>query len=233
MSREAITSWLLDQGEQVTGLRELTQALCAQWLQAGFAVDRVNLVFCAPPRDGGCAVVWGAWLDEAIEIAVRREDMDTPMYLNSPIHWLVERGGSFVADLRRPESAQAPSLGIFERGFEAYFGERIDYGDGGVAVLSVCSPSRSPLMRRRSRGCGLSFRRSSCSSISSRHAGSLRRSLRPISDRTRVSGSCRGRFCVGRVSRSKRRFGSVTCAASRKASPRRSPRVDPGDERLL
>ena len=142
MSREAITSWLLDQGEQVTGLRELTQALCAQWLQAGFAVDRVNLgVFALHPEMAGYAVVWEPELDEAIEIAVRREDMDTPMYLNSPIHWLVERGGSFVADLRRPEERARFAVfeEFFERGFEAYFGERIDYGDGGVAVLSVCS----------------------------------------------------------------------------------------------
>ena len=136
MSREAITSWLLDQGEQVTGLRELTQALCAQWRQAGFAVDRVNLgVFALHPQMAGYAVVWEPELDEAIEIAVRREDMDTPMYLNSPIHWLVERGGSFVADLRRPK--ERARFAVFEefseRGFEAYLGERIDYGDGGVS----------------------------------------------------------------------------------------------------
>ena len=105
-------------------------------------MDRVNLgVFALHPEMAGYAVVWEPELDEAIEIAVRREDMDTPMYLNSPIHWLVERGGSFVADLRRPE--KQARFAVFEefseRGFEAYFGERIDYGDGGVAVLSVCS----------------------------------------------------------------------------------------------
>lgn len=139
---DEVAHWLLEAGDQHPRLRDLTHRLCVRWCEAGLPLHRVNLgVFALHPEMAGYAVIWEPGMEEAIEVAVRREDTQTPTYLESPIRWLVEQGGEVRFDLNDPDDVtRFPVLEEFrEQGYTDYYGVCIRYGGEGVAVLSLCT----------------------------------------------------------------------------------------------
>jgi adenylate cyclase len=139
-----IVAWLIASNAEYIDLRSLTGELISRLIEAGVPVHRFNLgVFAVHPEMAGYAVVWDSGMSEAIEVPVRREDLLKPMYLESPIRFLVEKRESVRLDLDDPMAGKEyPVLDDFRaEGFTTYLGFPIPYGDDGLAILSLCTKS--------------------------------------------------------------------------------------------
>jgi adenylate cyclase len=142
MHFDELANWLINTGADHSDLRSLTGELVSRLRAAGVPIHRFNLgVFAVHPEMAGYAVLWSEGMDEAIEVPVRREDTLKPLYLASPIRFLVERREPAHFDLEDPESGKEyPVLSEFRaEGFTHYIGFPIPYGDGGIAILTACT----------------------------------------------------------------------------------------------
>jgi adenylate cyclase len=137
-----IANWLIANGTGEGDLRSLTDKLVSRIRAKGVAVHRFNLgVFTVHPVMAGYAVVWAENMDEAIELPIRREDTLKPLYLASPIRFVVERREPAHFNLEDPEAGKEyPVLSEFRAdGYTHYIGFPIPFGDDGIAVLTMCT----------------------------------------------------------------------------------------------
>jgi adenylate cyclase len=137
-----IADWLIETADEHGDLRSLTDKLVSRLREADVPVQRFNLgVFALHPEMAGYAVVWDESMDEAIEVPVRREDTQKPLYLASPIRLLVQSRKAAHFDLEDSQAgSQHPVIGEFrEQGYTHYLGFPIAYGDDGIAVLTACT----------------------------------------------------------------------------------------------
>ena len=105
-------------------------------------MSRFNLgVFALHPEMAGYAVLWEEGMDTPMEAPIRREDTLKPIYLESPIRWIVETGSLAQFDLENPEQDHEFSVldEFRSQGHTEYRGFPIGYGEEGVAVLTVCT----------------------------------------------------------------------------------------------
>ncbi len=139
---ESIAEWLISTGAEHSDLRVLTDQLAARLTAVGVPVERLNMgVLAAHPEMAGFAVLWEAGMDSAIEFPITREDTRMPIYLDSPIHFVVERREAVDFDLTDPaDVSRFPVLREFEeKGFTHYLGFPIPFGDMGIAILTLCT----------------------------------------------------------------------------------------------
>ena len=139
---EDVGEWLLRAASGPRTLLSLTHSLTQRLQEVGFPLSRLNLgVFALHPEMAGYAVHWEEGMSEAIEAPIRHEDTLQPVYLASPICWMVEHKKPTQFDLEHADKSWPfPVLDEFHRdGHTDYRGFPIDYGDGGVAVLTICT----------------------------------------------------------------------------------------------
>jgi adenylate cyclase len=139
---DEISDWLITKAQGDGDLRGLTGQLVSQMRDAGIPIQRFNLgVFALHPVMAGYAVVWTQGMDEAVEVPVRREDTRKPLYLASPIRFVVETRDSVNFDLTvQGCDVEYPVLGEFrDEGYTNYIGFPLSFGDEGIAVLTACT----------------------------------------------------------------------------------------------
>jgi len=142
MRIEDIADWLLEAGTGRTSLLDLTRELIQKIDEVGVPLSRMNLgVFALHPEMAGYVVYWEAGMDEPIETPIRREDTQLPVYLGSPIRWMVENRTPTHFDLEDPEQGQQFSVldEFRKQGNTDYRGFPLGYGADGIAVLTVCT----------------------------------------------------------------------------------------------
>ena len=144
---EDIVDWMLDSAPTHSSLRSITDGLIEKFCGAGIPVERVNLgVLAVHPEMGGYAVLWESGMDASLELPVRREDMEQPTYLNSPIRFIVEENQPVDFDLTDPSIDESfPVLSEFrDKGFTHYLGFPVPYSDGPKpAILTMCTRNAS------------------------------------------------------------------------------------------
>lgn len=159
---EDITEWLLDSAATHGNLRSIADGLVAKLLSAGIPVERLNLgVLAVHPEMGGYAVLWDSSMAASLEVPVRREDMEKPTYLDSPIRFIVDEKASVDFDLSDPSMDDAfPVLREFRaQGFTHYLGFPVPYGDGPTpAILTLCTRAPSGFSPEVSSGISHIFR---------------------------------------------------------------------------
>ena len=138
------TLWIgLDSAPTHTSLLSITDGLLEKLREAGASVERINLgVLAVHPEMGGYAVLWESGMEACLELPVRREDMEQPTYLNSPVRFVMEENQSVDFDLTDPDiDASFPVLPEFrDKGFTHYLGFPIPYGSGPKpAILTLCT----------------------------------------------------------------------------------------------
>ncbi len=141
-SIQDIARWLLEAGSRRATLLDLTHELVQKINSAGIPLSRLNLgVFALHPEMAGYAVYWEDGMTTPLETPVRHEDTLLPIYLDSPIRWMVESGAPAHFDLEDPEQCRKFSvLDEFRgKGHTDYRGFPIGYGPDGIAVLTLCT----------------------------------------------------------------------------------------------
>ena len=139
---EDVGEWLLRAAAGPRTLLALTHALTQRLKDVGFPLSRLNLgVFAVHPEMAGYAVYWEEGMTEAVETPIRHEDTLEPVYLASPIRWMVENRAPTRFDLEDADQGREFSvLGEFRTdGHTDYRGFPIDYGENGIAILTVCT----------------------------------------------------------------------------------------------
>jgi adenylate cyclase len=139
---EDVGEWLLRAAVGPRTLLALTHSLTQRLKEAGFPLSRLNLgVFAVHPEMAGYAVYWEEGMTEAVETPIRHEDTLQPVYLASPIYWMVENRAPTRFDLENTDTdRQFSVLEEFHRdGHTDYRGFPIDYGENGIAILTVCT----------------------------------------------------------------------------------------------
>ena len=142
MQIDSIAQWLIDSANEHTDLRLLTNELVTKLRTAGMPIDRLNLgVLAIHPEMAGYAVLWETGMTEAVEFPIRREDLEKPTYLHSPIRHVVEQRETVRFNLQQKEGELTyPVLQEFrENGYRQYIGFPVPFGEGGVAVLTLCT----------------------------------------------------------------------------------------------
>ena len=143
---DEITDWLISKAQGDEDLRGLSGQLVSRMRKIGIPIQRFNLgVFALHPEMAGYAVVWTEGMKEAVEVPVRREDTRKPLYLASPIRYVVENREAVNFDLRASDcDAKYPVLGEFrDEGYTSYIGFPIAYGHEGIAVLTACTKDKN------------------------------------------------------------------------------------------
>ncbi len=139
---EDIADWLLEAGTGRASLLDLTREVVQKIHEVGGPLSRINLgVFALHPEMAGYVVHWESGMDAPVETPIRREDTRLPVYLESPIRWMVENQSPVRFNLEDPEQGREfPVLDEFRRaGTTDYRGFPLGYGADGVAVLTVCT----------------------------------------------------------------------------------------------
>ena len=141
-SFDEITKWLIGHASEYGDLRVLTEQLVERLDVIGFPVERLNLgVLAVHPEMAGYAVMWEKGMGAPIEVPIRREDTQKATYLDSPIRYVVDHQVSVDFDLSDPDAQNRfPVLQEFrDKGFTQYLGFPLPYGEGGTAILTLCT----------------------------------------------------------------------------------------------
>jgi len=142
MRFEDIADWLLEAETERSTLVDLTHQLVQKIEEVGVPLSRLNLgVLAQHPELAGYAVHWEQGMDKPVEAPVRHEQTLLPIYLNSPIRWMVETREPTHFDLEDPESGgDFPVISAFRsKGHTDYRGFPIAYGLNEIAALTVCT----------------------------------------------------------------------------------------------
>lgn len=91
MHCKSLNNWLFYTGRYADGLDNFTKGLAQVLNESGFDISRLNLgVYILHPDIAGVAFQWLAESGKVVQISVEHEDLQSPIYLQSPIRECVD-----------------------------------------------------------------------------------------------------------------------------------------------
>ena len=141
-SAEKLRDWLLYTGRYIESFEEFVQALGTAMRAFGLPIDRLNLgVYILHPEIAGVAFQWQSATSTLIMVPVEHQDLESPVYLRSPIRHVVQSGQSLRIDVAQDGTgAEFPVIDEFRgAGVTGYAAMPLPGGSGRMNVWSVTS----------------------------------------------------------------------------------------------
>jgi len=137
---DKLRDWLLLTGRYLESFEAFVEALGIALRTFGLPIDRLNLgVYILHPEIAGVAFQWQATDSRLIMVPVEHQDLESPIYLKSPIRHVVQSQMPLRVDLRDSEQgAEFPVISEFrDGGVTGYAALPLPGGSGRMNVWSV------------------------------------------------------------------------------------------------